>query len=409
MTLVASVYYHFGFNRTLDPVNNDNFSLRVNTDQDHNGLTIGKLTYTDSGELLLTCNVSHYYKSPFCEVSFDYTPKPGMSPYLDLSKYDEVAFDVVYSGVSQPKSLFIIRNHNEQYSAEDDLLSDKFNIFEFNTDQHNSESPLSLNYLYVPKWWFDYYHHPVTVTAMDISQSVSIEIGTAAFVAEGISVFKIRSIEFKGKWLPIAVYQRIIIAVWIVTLFAYLIWYVIKILKTLRAEKETIVHLQSHLSMLQKEVSIDPLTRLRNRRGLESLFQTVEQLAQHKHNVSVGVMDIDHFKKINDTHGHAIGDDVLRQFSQNLIDTARNEDILIRWGGEEFVMIKVGCSLAQAELFFNQLRASMKAQIWPQGLDVTFSTGVVEISNEFVESAIERADALLYQAKLAGRDRVITQ
>jgi len=407
MTFLALGYYRYGFNRTLDPVQSSEFSLRVNTDQDHGGLTTGSLSRLDSGALLLTCQVSHAYKHPFCEVSFDFHPTDTSDKHLDLSVYDQVAFDVRYSGDSLPKSRFIIRNFDKAYSQQGDLQSDKFNVFEFNTDAHNLNSPLSLDYLYVPKWWFDYYQHPVTLTAVDISESVSIEIGTEEFVAEGASTFEIHSIEFRGKWLPLAEYQRIIIVVWIGTLFSYLLFYLISTHKMLTREKENIQKLQSHLAKLQTEVSLDPLTGLRNRRGLDDLFQAVEQLAKHQHHISIGVLDIDHFKNINDTYGHGTGDDVLRQFSQLLLDNSHERDILIRWGGEEFVVIKVGQSLSQTERFFNDLRNEIKLKNWPEDIRLTASIGVIELHNEFVETAIARADELLYQAKENGRDKVI--
>lgn len=407
-TFLALGYYHVGLNRTLDPVGNDLFSLRVNTDQDHGGLTQGSLTVTDSGSLLLTCNVSHAYKNPFCEVSFDYTPQSGMAPYLDLSKYDEVALDVTYRGVSQPQSRFIIRNYDPQYSVEGDLQSDKFNIFEFDIEKTNHQSPLSLNYLYVPKWWFDYYKHPITLTAVDISQSVSIEIGTEEFVSEGISTFEIHSIEFRGKWLPLSDYQRIIIIVWIVTLFGYLLIYLWTTNKKLHAEQEKIKLLHKNLSVLQKEVSRDPLTGLRNRRGLDDIFQAVSMLAKHKHHVSIAVIDIDHFKKINDTYGHSVGDDVLRQFSQTLINITHDKDILIRWGGEEFVVINVGKSLTESESFFNSMLTNLKTVAWSRGINLTASVGITALNDEFIESAIERADMQLYKAKATGRDKVVT-
>jgi hypothetical protein len=99
------------------------------------------------------------------------------------------------------------------------------------------QSPLSLDYLYVPKCWFDYYKHPITLTAVDISQSASIEIGTEEFVSKGISTFEIHSIESRGKWLPLSDYQRTIIMVWIVTLFGYLLIYLWSTNKKLHAEQ----------------------------------------------------------------------------------------------------------------------------------------------------------------------------
>nr|WP_253825723.1 GGDEF domain-containing protein [Vibrio sp. RE86] len=175
----------------------------------------------------------------------------------------------------------------------------------------------------------------------------------------------------------------------------------------LRVEKAKINQLQSHLTTLQKEVSLDPLTGLRNRRGLDELFEAVGMLAKHNQHVSIAVLDIDHFKKINDTYGHSVGDDVLRQFSQTLINSTGDKDILIRWGGEEFVVINVGRTLPENESFFNSILTNLKLVAWPRGINLTASVGITALGDEPIEVAIERADKQLYIAKATGRDKVV--
>jgi diguanylate cyclase (GGDEF)-like protein len=163
-------------------------------------------------------------------------------------------------------------------------------------------------------------------------------------------------------------------------------------------------------AVLTEQALTDPLTQLVNRRGgEEGLAREVSRLARGGvAHVSIAMLDIDHFKHVNDTYGHPIGDSVLRLVSQTVSKAIRPTDLAIRWGGEEILLVLSGADLATARLLVDRIRASV-AQMRVDTLPaVTFSAGVGELAKKEKPSvAIARADAALYIAKTSGRNRVV--
>ncbi len=121
----------------------------------------------------------------------------------------------------------------------------------------------------------------------------------------------------------------------------------------------------------------------------------------------LGVLDIDHFKRVNDTFGHVFGDEVLLLFAQLMRTTFRTDDLLFRYGGEEFVVVLAPITAAGAMDAFERFRCAVEAYDFPQVGQVTASIGVVRIGDQFVPSEIVgHADEALYHAKRNGRNRV---
>jgi diguanylate cyclase (GGDEF)-like protein/PAS domain S-box-containing protein len=156
---------------------------------------------------------------------------------------------------------------------------------------------------------------------------------------------------------------------------------------------------------------IDPLTGAGNRRYAE--IQLNSRLAEKKrYGLRLGLLflDLDRFKSINDRHGHAVGDDVLRVVGKTLSSTLRAGDFLGRWGGEEFVVLVGGLDarrLTEAGQRVRTLVANSSVPSVP-GLEVTVSVGATEArGDDTVASLIARADARMYEAKVRGRDRVV--
>ena len=160
----------------------------------------------------------------------------------------------------------------------------------------------------------------------------------------------------------------------------------------------------------------DGLTGLHNRRYLDSHLQTLfERAASRQRPLSLLTSDIDRFKRINDTHGHAAGDDVLREFARRLRKNVRGIDLACRYGGEEFVVVMPDTEQAVAERVAERIRQEIEMlPFGPEGaaaLDVTVSIGVASISPaaDTLEALHKRADGALYEAKKSGRNRVVAR
>lgn len=164
----------------------------------------------------------------------------------------------------------------------------------------------------------------------------------------------------------------------------------------------------SIVQTLDHERSRDPLTRLLNRRAF--FEQVKKRLELYGHSGwAVMTCDLDHFKMVNDTWGHAAGDRALKEFGALLARTVRQDDLAARFGGEEFVLLIRSASLHTAVLVAERLRSSvMNLHIPATAHTLTASFGVVQLSsNGDINQAIEQADRLLYEAKHAGRNKVI--
>lgn len=181
------------------------------------------------------------------------------------------------------------------------------------------------------------------------------------------------------------------------------------------AKKEQLEReLRSANERLERLASIDELTGLVNRRGLEqALRRDLARTDRDRSSLSVVMMDVDHFKKVNDNWGHQIGDAVLTQVGRLLLESVRVSDVAGRYGGEEFLCLLPGTPIEGALVLAERLRLALPLQIvpGPQGsVSVTASFGVAAVRGpgcrNDATSLLHRADVCLYRAKQEGRNRV---
>jgi diguanylate cyclase (GGDEF)-like protein len=155
----------------------------------------------------------------------------------------------------------------------------------------------------------------------------------------------------------------------------------------------------------------DALTGLPNRRGFDILAGQALQEAQREQSpLTALLIDLDHFKELNDSHGHLAGDEVLRGFADRLNDSVRQSDIICRWGGEEFIVLLKGTDSSAAQQIAEKLRSRAEESRYNfagEELQVTISLGLTDLRNDdSLHSLLARADRALYRAKQTGRNRV---
>ncbi len=174
------------------------------------------------------------------------------------------------------------------------------------------------------------------------------------------------------------------------------------------------LHNRTLIRRLELVAAIDELTGMLNRRyGMKRLHEEFERSRRHAAPLSVAMVDIDNFKKLNDTFGHQCGDYVIRDLARAMEDTLRVSDFSMRYGGEEFLIALPGASVNDAVKILDRVRRAVESRVLPFGayeIRYTFSAGVCSYpapNVEHPEALIARADRALYAAKHAGKNRVL--
>jgi diguanylate cyclase (GGDEF)-like protein len=229
-------------------------------------------------------------------------------------------------------------------------------------------------------------------------------------------LFRSEGVNFRNEFL-----QWIVLAI-VMIAFSYIGGYISSLrqnLSTSRSElKKTVENLNLSRSELERSLSIiqeiairDELTGFYNRRHLMELLDNEKNRSLRGSTVfTIAMLDIDHFKKVNDTYGHQAGDEVLRRVSGAIRSTMRNTDFCGRYGGEEFVLVLIQTDIKEAMIGAERIRTNIEKCRFPRigdGFNVTASIGLSEYQmREEIETMIARADRALYRAKEDGRNRV---
>ena len=177
-------------------------------------------------------------------------------------------------------------------------------------------------------------------------------------------------------------------------------------LQSLRVSSDKI---REQNAVLERLATRDPLTNCYNRRSFFEQFDSLWNAAQrYGHKLSAIMVDVDHFKSVNDTHGHSVGDQVLQKVAETLQQTVRDTDIVARYGGEEFAVLMPNTDILDAAVLAERLRkalATMKMPLW----SITASLGVSSTSQSPAspQELLDQADKCLYVAKRNGRNQVV--
>ena len=375
-------------------------------------------TFMHNGRRILQCNLTAAYQYPFCELNFQFTDlTPGLPVKgIDFSVYDRVGLWLNYSAPVDAGIRLHLRNFNPDYSDLADENSLKFNSVEWFAVQGSTQPIwIPLDSLQVATWWLSENKVALKNIGPELDNITALELSTGTMAVAGHYQLEVEKIEFQGKLIRKEPLYLALISMWMLFALVRLVYASFKFNKTVRffkfreQELTTINHLLDNKSReLRDQLGRDVLTGVLNRQGLQDIIFNPDGNINQTKGLSIAFIDIDHFKQVNDRYGHVVGDDILIKFARLIEDNTRqSSEILARWGGEEFILACPNSNLNEVQQLAEKLRGIIAAYSWPQGIKLTSSFGVAQMSEESFDDFIQRADFALYEAKKQGRNRVV--
>jgi diguanylate cyclase (GGDEF)-like protein len=411
LTAILPAWHHYGMTRTLtlDAANTPH--IWGMDDRNVGGASVATLRKAD-GNLVLDCRLSAKNQWPYCGFGL---PLGQGAHGMDLSRFADLRVDIRTTGPHPVPIKIYLLNYNPAYSKPHDDGTLKINQVEFVPSTTPGPRTLPLRSFQTSSWWVSENHIPPEQAGPDLRNVTALQLFTSDNAKAGDYTLTVRSISIRGKWLTPVEVLWTIIALWL----ASAVVYCVAMLRTLRRdllafrlEKRRLEHSNARVRSERDEMASlathDALTGLYNRTGLRMhMDRLVAQAQRAPRPLSAIFMDLDHFKQINDTHGHFRGDTILNEFAHLLLTHTRQSDFCCRWGGEEFLLLCLDTRLDEACALAEKLRALVAAHQWFQDTPLRCSFGVAELrAREDSANFIERADVALYAAKRAGRDRV---
>ena len=414
--LAATVIALFAYQNGLDDIEFLNLSdypyVIAESDSVDGGTSAIALERTDSS-IIVDYELREGYAYPYAGVKIFLGD--GKVRGKDLSHYDSIFVWVKPRGEGTVR--LYMRGYDSSFYRQDDETSLKFNEVEFFPLEETYPAVFVPQEFRVASWWVAQNDINVHKARVDLSNIPLIEIQTGTNAPLGYGTLEIRGLCFKGKKIAKVDLVTILVSVWFVTFLIILVIRFFDYSRERVANKRKQEELEKNLAALQIEKSEyeksskeDPLTGCLNRAGFSSiLLREQENLSKNGCPVSFVMLDIDHFKEVNDTYGHNVGDEVLVNLTRLIRDKIRNTDALVRWGGEEFVILCGDTPIQNAQFLAEKLRVAIEGATLIKQQQVTCSFGIAEmIPGEDPKKLFERADKALYSAKEGGRNRVVS-
>jgi diguanylate cyclase (GGDEF)-like protein len=374
--------------------------------------TPAQIQWLNQSKLHFVCRFAKDAPGQGCSFNYLLYSKTG-DRGIDLSRYRTLNLALRYSGNAHYVRV-AIRNFDARFSHLSDANSPKFNYVNLHAKDLAQPIAIGMNEFAVPEWWVSQYDLPRNLAQPDLSNATAISLDLLGDLAGTRHEIRIDKLEFAGEWISAEYWYLGILCAWGVLLTGYGVSQWVALRRAHREQRMKIHHLADSNAQLQDEKekyqrlsTIDGLTKVLNRHGIE---QFVESLRSQKLPTSVIVIDLDHFKGINDHRGHYVGDRVLQTVGEILRGHTRGTDGLGRWGGEEFVLVCPGTTLAKAADLAEKLRQRiMNTNFIPEDpLAITASFGVAASEgDQNFEDAFRQADQALYLAKSRGRNCVV--
>jgi diguanylate cyclase (GGDEF)-like protein len=338
---------------------------------------------------------------------------------VDLSTYTHLNLKLRYTGSAHRMRIYL-RNFDAAYSSVDDGNSTKFNAVTLHTSDLQEELHIGMNEFLVGDWWLIQYDIPRSLSRPDMRNVITFGIDYVEELEPGNHDMQIEKVEFVGEWISAEDWYLLILASWMLGVFSYAIYRLTKLQRQSWRDVKVIHLLSDKNARLQLEKdkfrhlsTVDPLTQAYNRFGIDNIISSLISLntssgaARNSPDFALLLIDIDHFKRINDRRGHDMGDHILQKVAATISQNINAQNFLGRWGGEEFIVIMPDTNKETALKLAEKIRTAIHETTFDPNnpISVTISAGVSDrLDNETFASCFKRADNALYTAKASGRN-----
>ncbi len=357
------------------------------------------------------CELDANYANPYCSMQVALTDSSGRG--LDLSKYEKMRVWASYRGEARHLRIYL-RSRDSRFFDPNDTMTTKFNSVELPVSELKNGLEVRMSDFSVANWWLVQQEIPLEHSQPEFGDVVILEVQTSSEVRSGRHEIQVDKVVWEGpRVAKVQLYRAVIIA-WSTLIFTGLIYRITRLSLELNKNKEyqeqllginRLLDLQSR--KFEDLAKTDHLTGLLNRVGIrDALYEGLNAWKKDQKPFSFVIVDIDKFKVINDTYGHDVGDNVLKNVARLFMDNVRKTDFLARWGGEEFILVCPNTTLEQAHLIAESLRQKLFDARLFNDLVVTASFGVATMICADLDDLFKRADTALLRAKQQGRNRV---
>lgn len=373
--------------------------------------TAGSVTWVDESKRHLQCHYTRTARWQACGMGFSLV-KEDSTRGLDLSAFSSIELKMRFKGPSTLVRLGI-RNFDPRFSKADDTNSPRPHYVNLRVQDLGEPLRIDLNEFTVPEWWIMQMKHPREYNRARLDNAIQIAVDVPDDLTNKTYEMEIEHLVLHGEWVSREQTYLAILVAWLLGASLLSMHRSVQLRQRSRSQQREIDALMTRtreLRVAQDELrrlaAVDELTGVLNRRGIE---QVMSELENEDEGITIVIADIDHFKQVNDRHGHGKGDEVLSRFAALLATNVRGSDVVGRWGGEEFVILCRGHKLDEASALAEKLRDRVARFDFDArlSLNITASFGVaVALPGHTADEAFKRADKALYRAKSEGRNRV---
>ncbi len=375
-----------------------------------------KVSWLDKQAQAWSCTLDMDYQNSYCSLLLTVLDERWQG--IDLSRFDQMRVRLNYKGEMKTLRVYL-RNRHPRYFTANDEMSTKYNMVEISLSENVTDIAFDMKNFKTADWWIAQRNIPPKESYPEFNDIIYIEFQTGTRNNKekySENIIQVEEISWKGQLITDELLYRILAAIWIVVIIYRIIQKTAELSSQLRKNQRYQEELKSinkllnvKKEQLEAQAKTDHLTGILNRLGIRQiLIEGFKSWKEKRIPFSLIIVDLDHFKNINDTYGHDIGDKILIACAEVLKEKTNSDIFASRWGGEEFLIACKNTELESAREIAETLRITLQNKSLDRGIKITASFGVSSLEVPFLTNAFKDADEALYRAKSWGRNQVVT-